>query len=457
MSAVDRSRLPAPGPEPAFAFPVAVKRQLDNGLGLWTIRREQLPLVSVVLMLPAGAVHDPADRPGLAALTADMLDEGSGQRSAIDMQEALARIGTDLDTEVGPDAVVLSLTLLARFLPEGLRLLSDIVCRPRMADADVTRVRDLRANRLRQLRDMPGANAEAVFLRTLYGTHPYGHLPIGTSASMAGMQTADIIGFHASAYEPSRATLICVGDVDHDSCATAVGDAFGDWTASGAEDRRAAGDAPLPTPSPQRVLIIDRPGAAQTELRIGHVAEPRRTPDFYALMLLNAVVGGHFMSRINLNLRERRGLTYGARSSFDFRRQAGPFTVQTSVQTGATAEAVREVLADLHAIRGERPPMADEIGLSTATLTKGYPRNFETTGQVARGLAQLALYELPDDTFATFSPRVRALGIEAVTAAAVRHLAPARAVVVAVGDRSRIEEGLRGLAIGEPEMTTADL
>jgi len=458
MSPVDRSRLPEPGPEPAFAFPIARKQQLDNGLRLWTVQRNQLPLVSVVLLLPAGAVLDPPSMPGLAAITADMLDEGSGRRSAIEMQEELARLGTDLDTEAGPDAIVLSMTMLDRFLPDALRLLADIVCRPRLGDADVARVRELRMNRLRQIKDAPGANAEAVFSRAIFGAHAYGHLPIGTSASLERIGTGDITAFHASAYQPGSATMILVGAADPDRATRLVSDTFGSWQPAAAPAPAAPDGpaAPPDSPSP-RLLLVDRPGAAQTELRIGHVAVPRRTPDFHALVLLNAVLGGHFMSRINLNLREQRGLTYGARSAFDFRRQAGPFSVQTSVQTSATAEAIREVLAELHAIRHERPATDEELILSKATLTKGYPRNFETTGQVARGLAQLALYELPDDTFAAFSPRVRALDRDAVTLAATRHLDPDRSVVVAVGDRAQIEDDLRRLGLGEPSVTTAGL
>ena len=458
MSPVDRSRLPDCGPEPAFAFPIADKRQLDNGLRFWTVQRDQLPLISVVLMLPAGAARDPVLMPGLAAITADMLDEGSGDASAIEMQEELARLGTDLDTEAGPDAVVLSMTMLDRFLPDALRLLADIVCRPRLGDADVARVRELRLNRLRQIKDAPGANAEAVFTRAVFGAHAYGHLPIGTSASLERIGTGDVRGFHASAYQPGHAVMILVGAADPDRSTRAVCDAFGSWQpiASAAPAAPGASVAPPGTPSP-RLLLVDRPGAAQTELRIGHVGVPRRTPDFHALVLLNAVLGGHFMSRINLNLREHRGFTYGARSAFDFRRQAGPFSVQTIVQTGATGEAIREVLAELHAIRHERPATDEELILSKATLTKGYPRNFETTDQVARGLAQLSLYELPDDTFASFSPRLRALDRAAVTDVAVRLLDPDRSVVVAVGDRARIEDDLRRLGLGEPTLTTADL
>jgi len=451
VSPVDRRRLPVPGPEPAFTFPSAVKRTLANGLRLWTVRRDHLPMVSAVALLPAGATLDPSHAHGLAALTADMLDEGSGDRSAIQMQEALARLGTDIDTEAGPDAVVLSMNLLERFLGEGLSLLADMICRPTLAEADVTRVRDLRLNRLRQIKDAPGANAEAVFSRALYGPHAYGHLPIGTTASLERLGPAEVAAFHAAHYRPSRTTLVLVGAVDPDRAAAVASEAFGGWT-SGATGTSAGPEPPLPVrrASASRLFIVDRPGAAQTELRVGHVAVPRHTPDFHALVLMNAVLGGHFMSRINQNLRERRGFTYGARSAYDFRKQAGPFSVQTSVQTEATAEAVAEILAELNAIRGGRPADEDELTLSSATLTKGYPRNFETSAQVARGLAQLVLYELPDDTFAAFSPRVRAVDRDTVTGAAVRHLAPGDAAVVAVGDRARIEDGLRRLDLGDP-------
>ncbi len=463
MSPVDRSRLPVPGPDPDFTFPAADTHHLRNGLSLRTVERRGLPMVSLALVLPAGSGLDPEDRPGLASLTADMLDEGSGDRSAIEMQEALARIGAELDTETGPDSVVLALSLLDRFVPSGLQLLSDIAVRPRLGAADFERVRTLRSNRIRQLRDVPGVNAEAVFARALYGTHPYGHLSIGSSASLAGMDTGDVTGFHRVRYDPSRATLIAAGAIDGAAFARQAEDAFGSW-------RRPAGDA-MPPAVPadhsnggvagaapaQRLLIVDRPGAAQTELCIGHAGVPRQTPDFHALVLLNAVLGGHFSSRLNLNLRERKGYTYGVRSAFDFRRAAGPFSVRTSVQTDATADAVAQVLGELRDIGQGRPANEDERSLSMATLTKGYPRNFETAGQVARGLAQLATHELPDDTFNMFVPRLRALTADEVTRAAGQYLHPDRAVVVAVGDGARIRGALETLGLGEAAIVAADL
>jgi predicted Zn-dependent peptidase len=197
------------------------------------------------------------------------------------------------------------------------------------------------------------------------------------------------------------------------------------------------------------VAIVDRPGAAQSEIRIGQVAHPRQTPDYHALLVLNAILGGQFVSRLNMNLREEKGYTYGARSGFDFRRSNGPFTVQSAVQTTATAESVHEVLEEIRAIGGRRPATEEEVGLARSSLTRGYPRNFETAGQVARGLAQLALYGLPDDTFLQFVPAVDAVDAAAVTRAAAR-LDPANMTVAIVGDRASVEAPLAALGLGEP-------
>ncbi len=446
MNAVDRSRLPDVGEEPAFHFPVAGKRRLDNGLGIWSVERPRLPLVSLLVVLPAGSAADPVGRDGLAALTADMLDEGSGERSAIEITEALARLGTELDTEIGPDSVTVGVTVLRRHVDAALQLLADIIVRPSLAEEDVERVRTLRLNRLRQFRDVPSALAEQAFAAALFGSHPYGHLAIGSAASLEATTAADVAAFHRSAYLPDGATLIAVGDIQEREIVDAVDAAFGTW--SGSPLARPAASPPPNGPAP--VVVLDRPGAAQTELRIGHVGVPRRTPDFHALVLLNAMLGGQFVSRINMNLRERRGLTYGVRTSFDFRRLPGPFVLATSVQTGGTAEAIRESIAEIAAIRGERPPDAAELDLAKASLTRGYARHFESSAQVSHALAQLVVHGLPDDTFETFAPRVTSLSAADVTRAAQAHLDPDRLVIVAVGDRARIDGDLAALDRGAP-------
>jgi zinc protease len=449
VSAVDRSRLPVPGPEPDFVFTGPSRERLDNGLSLITLQRGTLPLVTVVLGMRAGAWADPDGLPGLASFTADMLDEGTENHSAIEIQEALARLGAELDTDVGSDAMSVTLTLLERHLDAGLALLAEIVCRPRLAPDDVERVRTLRVNRLLQLRDMPAALAERAFAEALYGAHPYSHMPFGSSASLQQMTHADVVHFHAEAYRPDDATLLVVGPTPTADVRRAVETAFGRWRGSQARNG-AVPDPALPVYQPSRLVLVDRPGSAQSELRIGHVAAQRRTPEFHALVVLNCVLGGSFVSRLNLNLRERKGYTYGVRSAFEFRRHPGPFSISTSVQTDATADAIGESLREISEIRGSNPVTEDELALAQRTLTLGYARNFESCSQVARALAQLVLHELPDDTFAVFAPRVRAQDVASVTAAAQKHLDPDRLAVIAVGDLAVIGDGLRALGLGEP-------
>jgi predicted Zn-dependent peptidase len=260
------------------------------------------------------------------------------------------------------------------------------------------------------------------------------------------MDIDDVRAFHAARLRPMAATLIVVGDCDHDQVVRGAGMAFDAW----------AGDATAVVPStddlprPARLNVVPRAGAPQSELRIGHVAVPRDTPDYHALVTANMVLGGQFVSRINLNLREEKGFTYGARTSFDFRRLPGPFSLQVSVETATTAEAIRESLGESAGIRGARPVTADELALGVAALTRGYARNFETAEQVARAVAQIALYNLPDTWFDEFVSRIERVSLDEVTAAAARHLDPDRLTTLVVGDFDAIARDLDGLGLGEP-------
>jgi predicted Zn-dependent peptidase len=310
-------------------------------------------------------------------------------------------------------------------------------------------VRELRLNRLLQLKDMPPALADRAFTQLLYRNHPYGHLPIGSEGALRALMIRDIAAFHRRAFVPSRATVIAVGDASHDALAGAVRAAFEGWTA---ESDGAVADPetfPEPPAPPAKLALVHRAGAAQSELRIGHVALPRKSPDYHAALVANMVLGGQFVSRINMNLREDKGYTYGARTAFEFRRAPGPFVLHASVQSEATADALREALGEIRGIRGERPITRAELELGRASLTRGYPRNFETADQIARAAAQLALYDLPDDYFSTFIPRVLSLGEAEVTAAAARHIDPARLLTVVVGDREKLMGSLKSLDLGD--------
>ena len=450
---VDRSQLPGPGPTRALPFPAIAKSALPNGRGVWTARHEQVPIVSLMLLIRSGAAADPAGADGLAAVTADMLDEGCGELSAIDVHQAIARVGAQFDTDIGSDATVVSVTVLSRFVSRALELLSDIVVRPALRETDFLRVRQLRLHRLTQLRDMPGALADRAYLKLLYGAHPSGHAPIGSEASLGAMTVNDVRAFHARTMRPSAATLIAVGECDHAELAGLAANVFGGWTEP-SDAPPAALDGSLPPRT--GLAVVPRPAAPQSELRIGQVAVGRDTPDYHALVVANTILGGQFVSRINLNLREHRGLTYGARTGFEFRRMPGPFSLQASVQTSGTAVAIHESIAEIAGIRGVRPVTADELSLGIAALTRGYARSFETSEQIARGAMQLALYDLPDDYFEQFVPTIEAVTSDDVSRVMTRHLDPSRLTTVVVGDVDAIGRELEELGQGAPVMLASD-
>ncbi len=449
---VDRSRLPPLRAVPKFSFPAMTRSTLANGLGLWTAHHPQVPMVGLLLLVRIGSADDPPAGEGLAAITADMLDEGSGPRSAIDVHEDIARIGAQFDTDIGSDAMLVGLTALSRFTSRALELLAEIVVRPSLRDTDFERVRQLRLNRLIQLRDMPGVIADRVFARLLYGDAPYGHTPLGNERSLSAMTVDDIRSFHGRAILPGASTLIAVGDCDHQAVVSAAEAAFGDWRGAAGLEAAVVSSTSLPA----RLNIVPRVGAPQSELRIGHVAVSRSTPDYHPLLAANMVLGGQYVSRINLNLRASKGITYGARTAFEFRRRPGPFALHVSVDKAATALAIRESIDEIAAIRADRPVSADELAVGVAALTRGYARNFETLDQIARAIAQIALFDLPDDYYSQFVPRIERVTPDEVTQAAARHLDPARLTTVIVGDPEQVGQNLGQLNLGPPAVLSAD-
>jgi predicted Zn-dependent peptidase len=455
----NRSRLPEVGTDPPFAFPALLHLTLTNGLAVRLVPYAGLPVVTFVLVLEGGAAVDPADRHGLASVTGDMLDEGTGSMNALDVSDALARLGADYDLDVGADATILAMTTLSRFADRAADLLAAMAIRPSLQDHDFHRLRQLRLDRLRQLKDLAPAMAERAFLKLLYGTHPYGHLSLGSVASLERLGLSDVEAFHTAVYRPSRATLIIAGAIDEADAARLAERAFGGW-----EQKRDSVDTSAPASSvaapdepAARLAIVPREGAAQSELRIGHLSARRDTPDYFPLLVMNAVIGGQFVSRINLKLREEKGYTYGARTGFDWRRGLTPFVLQTSVHSRATADAVRDAVGELEAIRSARPPTADELTLAKASLTRGYPRNFETVPQVARAVAQLVLFGLPDTYFEAFAPNVQAVTAADVVRAAQRYIDPARLATLIVGDDSAIRDSLGALGLGQPLVLAAEV
>ena len=432
MMAVDRSRLPMSGAVRPFRFPSIARSTLDNGLDLRVVAHDAAPVVSIAAVVRGGSSADPATRFGLAAFTADLLDDGAGSLDGPGLADVFARIGAEADIEVWPDATVVSITTMARYAERALELLADLLVRPRLADEDVERVRGLRLDRLRQMRAQAATLADRAFTRAIYGGHPYGHPGIGHPAAVRATTADEIRAFHRATCTPQATSLVVAGAIAPSRAEALAEQTLGAWRAAAPPAAPVA--APAEPAARGCVLVVPRPGAPQSELRIGQVSASRLTPDYHALLLWNAVLGGQFVSRLNLNLRQAKGYTYGVRSGFDFRRRRGPFSVHTSVQTTATADAVSEVLREVTELAGARPVTAEELARAKAAVALGYPRGFETAQQVARAVAQLALHELGADHFEQFGARLNAVQLDALPAAANRHVQPHALTAVVVGD-----------------------
>lgn len=440
---------PALGPAPAVNPPVPVQRTLANGMKVLYVRQPELPVVSAALVIRgAGATQDPAAVPGLASFTASMLDEGAAGKSALQIADALDLLGASLQSGASWDAASVNLYVLKKNFAPALGLMADVVLRPDFNAPDVQRVRDERVTNLARAKDDPTAIAGNAFPALVYGArHPYGRF-----ATVEATRTLDrdkVMAFHHAAYRPENATLILVGDVDP-SLNPQVEQAFGAWRGMGAAPAM-EGSLDAPAIGTTTIYLVDKPGAAQSEIRIGHPGVARNNPDFFPLAVLNTLLGGSFTSRLNMNLRETKGWTYGARSSFSMRQGAGPFTAQAGVVTAKTDSSLIEFFKELNRIRTEPIPAA-ELEKAKRYVALGYPQSLETTQDVAGRLAELVMYGIDPSFLGTY---VR--GVMSVTDADVRRVAnqyvrPGNAVVVVVGDRSQVEAGIRALNLGTVEI-----
>jgi zinc protease len=441
---VDSSKLPKPGPNPTFKLPPPQRRTLSNGMEVLVVEHHELPVVNMNLVMKMGAAGDPEGKAGLATLTADMLDEGTKTRSSLEISDQLGYIGSNVNVNAGWDSTSANLTTLTRHLDRALDIYSDIIINPAFPEKELDRLRASRMGTFKQRRDEPNSIANIVYASLLYGSkHPYGHPLSGDEASLASITGDDVRKFYETFYRPNNSTLIVVGDVTPDAVVAKLERAFAKWEKAHipAVDVSAAPAARDRT----NIYIVDRPGSAQSVIQIGHVGVPRSNPDYFPLLVLNTMLGGQFTSRINMNLREDKGYTYGARSSFDFRRGAGPFTASAPVVTAATKESVVEFMKELRGIRGEIPVTPEELEFSKQAIIRGFPRGFETPGQISDRLETVATYDLPDTYFNSYIERVQAVTLEDINRVANRYLTPDRMAVVIVGDRKVIEQGLRSI------------
>ena len=442
---VDRSRPPALGPAPALRVPAAQTARLPNGLEIVVLPMHEVPIVNVNLIIGAGSVRDPRDLPGLATFTANMLDEGAGRRSALEIAEESAFLSAQLNASAAAEWATVSVHTPKRQLNAVLDLMADVVLRPTFPDSEITRQRDLRRTAILQLRDQPTAQAPIAFNAILFGAeHPYGWPSGGTEASTGMLDRARVQQFYQAYYRPNNARLILVGDITLGEARQLITARFGSW------QRGTVAAAPSPTAPPagsRTFYLVDKPGAAQSVIRIGHLGVPRSNPDFYALRVMNTILGGSFTSRLNQNLRETKGYTYGASSSFTMRRLAGPFQAAASVVTAKTDSSLIEFFKELRRIRDSLVP-DEELNKAKSYIALGMPGDFETTQGTAGQFLDLLSNDLPLDTYSRYIARINAVTAADVQRVARQYIDPEHFAIVVVGDRSQIEAGIRALNEG---------
>jgi zinc protease len=456
-----RAQPPAPGPAPAIVTPTVESRKLKNGLTVLLVRRPALPLTALRLVIRAGSYEDPVEKPGVAFMTADMLNEGVRGADALKLANRAGQIGATLHTHAGEDSSHLSIAVLSRHLRPALSLLADATLRPTFPQAELARRQGANSNIVARVLMYPSYVASIVFSRVLFGDkHPYGRLDMGRPAQIKAITRANLLAFYRMHYRPENAALVVVGNVTWRTLLPRVKRAFGRWKVTGSRTIHKYTAAPRAG----RLFVVNRPGSAQSVVRMGEVGPARSHKDRVRLLVMNTILGGSFSSRINMSLREKHGFTYGAYSSFSFSRRPGSFTVRTSVKTAATAPALRELLGELRAMAGGKVT-ARELDLAKSYLSVSVSGWFVTNGGVAGAVSRLFVHQLPMDFYAKFPARVRGVTRADVARVAKRHLHPDKMKIVIVGDlaqRVPVKKGsketatvgqmLRNLGLGAPKL-----
>jgi zinc protease len=440
--AEQRAKLPKGGANPSFTLPSIEKATLTNGLNVWLVKRSKLPIASFNLVLNANGTLDAQDKAGVANFTASMLNQGTRTRSANDISNQLQSIGASLGAGSGWDATNVFMQTLTRNLDQALDIYADLISHPTFPSAEFEISRRRALNSLLQRRSNPTIVADVVYNKVLYGEHPYGRQLSGDEKSIKAVTRDDLEKFYSSYYRPNNAALVIVGDVEMAGIKPKLEKAFADWKPG---DLNAAKLTTAQMMAKPGIYLVDKPGAAQSSVAVGQVGVERNNPDYYALQVMNSVLGGGGWARLFMNLREDKGYTYGAYSRFVYRRGAGPFSASAEIQTGSTKEGVMEFLKELNGIRGAIPISPDELENNKQSLIRRFPGGFETTQQIANQLANLVIYDLPGSYYNDYIQRINAVTADDVNRVANKYLDPSKMAIVVVGDRKVVESKLKEL------------
>ena len=437
--------LPKGGPDPKFNLPAIEKAKLTNGLDVWVVRQSELPIVSMNLVINAGGTIESADKSGVASMTASMLNQGTKTRSAVEVANGLQSIGAQVNPGASWDSSGVSMQTLTKNLDKALDYYADIVTNPAFPNKEFESLKRRTMNSFIQRRASATAVAGVVYDKVLYGDQAYGRQLTGDEKTVKAMGRDDLVRFYDSYYRPNNSTLIVVGDVQMADIKGRLEKAFANWKTGDVRNSAFAEQRMAAKPG---IYLVDKPGAAQSSVSIGQVGIDRSNPDYYAVQVMNSILGGGGTARLFMNLREDKGYTYGAYSRFVYRRGAGPFSASGEIQTVSTKEAVQEFLKELNGIRGSRPVTPTELEVNKQSFIRRYPSQFETVGGISAQLANLVVYGLPDTYFNEYISKVNAVTIDDINRVANKYLDPSKMAIVIVGDRKTVEPGLKELGYG---------
>ena len=442
---LDRKKIPTPGKTPELRVPAWTKSTLANGAELLVSEKHDLPLISFSLTFLGGADQfEPAGKQSVASLTAALLSEGTKTRDAEALSNALQLLGTSVNASVSGESGSISFRSTTAKFPATLDILADILVNPTFPENGLERLRGQRLVQLTQARAQPGAIANRVFPRIVYGSeHPYGR--VVTEESLKAVTRADLVAFHKAYYQPGRALITVVGDTTAATVKPVIEKSLAPWTKGG--ERPSFTFPPVSAPKATTIFLVDKPGAAQSTFAIGRPGPPRNTPDYYALQVMNTMLGGMFQSRLNANIREEKGYSYGVTSSFGYGKGPGPFRTGGDIVTEKSDAALVEFMKELKGIIGGRPITDEELTTAKDALIQRLPGTFASVSSINSALTTLWVQNLPDDYYQQYAKRVAAITRDDVLRVAKQYVTVDNLAIVIVGDRKVIEGPLKATNI----------
>jgi zinc protease len=442
---LDRSKVPPPGKPAELRVPTWTKTVLSNGATLIVSRRNELPLVSFSITFQGGANQfEPVGRRGLSAITSAMLNEGTTSKTGDQLSDALQLLGTNVGANIRDEEGSIGFLSTNAKFERTLAILTDMMLNPTFPQAALDRLRGRTLINLTQAKDQPATIGAAVFAKTLFGNdHPYGQRP--TESSIKAITRDDVVALHKSYFQPGRAIITVVGDVNPATIKGTIERAFAAWAKAG--DKPSFDYPKLPESKPSTIYLVDKPGAAQSIFAIGLPGPPRNTPDYFALQVLNHILGGHFQSRLNYNIREQHGYSYGVNSAFGYGRGPGAFRAGGAIVSDKTDLALIEFMKELRGIVGERPITDDELKGAKDAMIQGLPRNFGSVGAIGNSITTLTVQGLPDNYYQSYSKAVSAITRDDLMRVAKQYIDLKHLAIVIVGDRSKVEGPLKATGI----------